>query len=175
MIKTELAVGDSTWIELIYTMGQHSRKTSKSASVTTNDTISFSGEGWQPSEDTIIMLDVNPQVLDFGPLGEKRRTKLETKIKNLGDEKLELSIVDYPPEFFKKVKLSKDEIKPNQTAKLKVELERETEDQRFQKSITLVAKGDTTYRFTIPVKKGFEDKVAAKKEAESGKEKSDEE
>jgi len=121
------------------------------------------------------MLDVNPRVLDFGPLGEKRRTKLETKIKNLGDEKLELSIVDYPPEFFKKVKLSKDEIKPNQTAKLKVELERETEDQRFQKSITLVAKGDTTYRFTIPVKKGFEDKVAAKKEAESGKEKSDEE
>jgi len=119
------------------------------------------------------MLDVNPRVLDFGPLGEKRRTKLETKIKNLGDEKLELSIVDYPPEFFKKVKLSKDKIKPNKTAKLKVELERETEDQRFQKSITLVAKGDTTYRFTIPVKKGFEDKVAAKKKAESGKKEPD--
>ena len=29
------------------------------------------------------MLDVNPPVLDFGPLGEKRRTKLETKINNL--------------------------------------------------------------------------------------------
>lgn len=177
MTKAELAVGDSTWIELIYTMGQHSRTTHKSARVTTNDTttgyltISFSGQGWLPS-DTSIMLDVNPRVLDFGPLGKKRRTKLETKIKNLSEEKMELSIVGYPPEFFKEVKLSKDKIKPNKTAKLKVKLKKETEDQRFQKSITLEAKGETTtYRFTLPVQKGFESKVADKKTPKSGKKK----
>ncbi|MFX0117443.1 MAG: hypothetical protein ACFFB3_23045, partial [Candidatus Hodarchaeota archaeon] len=46
---------------------------------------------------------------------------------------------------------------PGKTAKLKVRLERETEDQRFQKSITLEAKGDTlNYRFTIPIQKGIE-------------------
>ena len=168
MTKTELAVGDSTWIELIYTMGQHSRKTSKRATVATNDTttgnvvISFEGQGWLPS-DTIITLDFNPPILDFGPLGKKRRTKLETEIKNLTEEKMEFSIVDCPPEFFKEVKLSKDEIKPNKTAKLKVILKRETEDQRFQKSITLEAKGESiTYRFTVPVQKGFESKVAKK-------------
>ena len=168
MTKTELAVGDSTWIELIYTMGQHSRKTTKRATVTTNDTttgrliISFSGQGWLDS-DTTIMLDLNPRVLDFGPLGKKRRTKLETKIKNLSEEKMELSIIDIPPDFFKEVKLSKKKIKPNKTAKLKIKLKRETEDQRFQKSITIEAKGDSlTYRFTVPVKKGFESKVAKK-------------
>ena len=157
-------------------MGQHSRKTHKSASVTTNDTItgrisiSFKGQGWVDS-DTSIMLDVNPRVLDFGPLGKKRRTKLETKIKNLSEEKMELSIVGCPPEFFKEVKLSKDKIKPNKTVKLKVRLKRETEDQRFQKSITLEAKGDTTtYRFTVPVTKGFESKVA-KKTSKSDKKK----
>lgn len=168
MTKTELAVGDSTWIELIYTMGQHSRKTTKRATVTTNDTttgrviISFSGQGWLDS-DTTIRLDLNPPILDFGPLGKKRRTKLETKIKNLTKEKMELSIIDVPPDFFKEVKLSKKKIKPNKTAKLKVRLKKETEDQRFQKSITIEAKGDSlTYRFTVPVKKGFESKVAKK-------------
>ena len=166
MTKTELAVGDSTWIELIYTMGQHSRKTSKRATVTTNDTttgnviISFSGEGWL-DPDTTVMLDLNPRVLDFGPVGKKRRTKLEAEIKNLSDDKMELSIIDFPPDFFEEVKLSKDKIKPNKTEKLKVRLKRETEDQRFQKSITIEAKGDSlTYRFTVPVQKGFESKVA---------------
>jgi hypothetical protein len=175
LTKAELAVGDSTWIELIYTMGQNSRETSKSARVTTNDTttgnltISFSGTGWLPSDDTTIMLDVNPRVLDFGPLEEKRRPQLQTEIKNLGSEEMQLSIVDCPPEFFKEVKLSKDKIKPNKTAKLEVKLGRETEDQRFQKSITLEAKGDTTtYKFTIPVQKGFGSKVEAKKTPVSG-------
>jgi hypothetical protein len=161
-------------------MGTHSRETHKSARVTTNDTatgfvnISFSGKGWS-DPDTSVLLDVEPRVLDFGPLEKKRRTKLETEIKNLGEEKMELSIVGCPPEFFEEVELSRDEIKPNKTAKLKVRLKRETEDQRFQKSITLEAKGDTTtYRFTVPVQKGFESKVAAKKTPESDKKNPDE-
>ena len=187
-MKTELAVGDSTWIELIYTMAQIARDTHKSARVTTNDTttgnlnISFSGKGWSDS-DTSIMLDVNPRILDFGPLGEKRRIKLETEIKNLSEEEMELSIVDYPPEFFKEVKLTKGnfpffrqnlspkgKVKPNETAELEVKLNRETEDQRFQKSITVEAKGEkTTYRFTLPVQTGIESKVTAEKKPTSDK------
>jgi hypothetical protein len=173
----ELAVGDSTWIELIYTMGQHSMGISKSARVSTNDTttgdlnISFKGQGWT-SSDTGIKLSVDPKVLDFGPIGKKRRTQVETEIKNLGEEVMELAVVDSPPEFFKEVELSKDEIKPNQTAKLKVRLNKETEDQRFQKSITLSAKGKTTtYRLTLPVQKGIESTVAEKKSSESDKKK----
>ena len=128
-MKKELAVGDSTWVELIYTMGQHARETHKSARVTTNDTltgfvnISFKGKGWVES-DSGIMLDVKPQRLDFGPLGKKRRTKLEAKIKNLSEEKMELAVVDYPPGFFKEVKLSRDELKPGKTENLKIWLER---------------------------------------------------
>lgn len=175
MTKTELAVGDSTWIELIYTMGQHGGEISKSARVTTNDTttgalsISFKAKGWSPT-DTTIMLSADPQVLDFGPLGGKRRTKVEAKITNLSQEEMQLAIVSAPPEFFEDVELSKDKIKPNKTAKLKVELKRETEDQRFQKSITLEAKGKSaTYRFTLPVQKGIESKVEVKKTPETGK------
>jgi hypothetical protein len=67
-------------------------------------------------------------------------------------------------DFFQEIKLSKDEIKPNKTAKLKIRLKREMEDQRFQKSITLTAQGkDINYVFTLPVQKGIETKVEANK------------
>ncbi|MCJ7578214.1 MAG: hypothetical protein MUO91_07155 [candidate division Zixibacteria bacterium] len=180
MTKTELAVGDSTWIELIYTMGQHGGEVSKSATVTTNDTItgniniSFRGKGWVPS-DTAIKLEVNPQVLDFGPLGKKLRMELETEMKNLSQEEMQLAIVGCPPEFFEKVELSKDKIKPNKKAKLEVRLKRESEDQRFQESITLEAKNkSTTYRFTLLAQKGYESKIEAKEASSSGKQKPDE-
>jgi hypothetical protein len=180
LTKTELAVGDSTWVALIYTMGQSSSEAHKSATVTTNDTItgnlsiSFKGKGWLPS-DTTIKLGVNPQVLDFGPLGKKLKMELETKITNLGQEEMQLAIVGSPPEFFEKVELSKDKIKPNKTAKLEVRLKRESEDQRFKESITLEAKGkSTTYRFTLLAQKGYESKIEAKETSSPGKKKPDE-
>ena len=169
MTKTELAVGDSTWIELIYTMGQHAAEVSKSARVTTNDTttgnlnISFKGKGWVDS-DTTVKLEANPRLLDFGPIGKKRRIEVEAEIKNLSPEEMQIAVVGAPPEFFEEVKLSKDKIKPNKKIKLEVKLKRETEDQRFQKSITLEAKGkSTSYRFTLPIQKGIESKVAEEK------------
>jgi len=114
------------------------------------------------------MLEVEPRILDFGPVGKKRKVEIETEIKNLTSEVMELTLLDSPPEFFQEVKLSKDEIKPNKTAKLKIRLKREMEDQRFQKSITLEIKGkNTTYRITLPIQKGFESAVAEKKPSES--------
>jgi hypothetical protein len=180
LTKTELAVGDSTWIELIYTMGPHGGEVRKSATVTTNDTttgninISFQGKGWSPS-DTTIKLGVNPEVLDFGPLGKKLRMELETKITNLSQEQMQLAIVGSPPEFFEKVELSKDKIKPKKTAKLEVRLKKESEDQRFQESITLEAKGkSTTYRFTLLAQKGYESKIEAKETSSTATKKPDE-
>jgi hypothetical protein len=158
----------------------HGGEANKSAAVTTNDTttgnisISFKGKAWLPS-DTSIKLEVNPQVLDFGPLGKKLRMELETKITNLSQEQMQLAIVGSPPEFFEKVELSKDKIKPKKTAKLEVRLKRESEDQRFQESITLEAKGkSTTYRFTLLAQKGYESKIEAKEAPSSGKQKPDE-
>jgi hypothetical protein len=180
LTKTELAVGDSTWIELIYTMSQNGGSVSKSATVTTTDTttgnisISFKGRGWLPS-DTSLRLEVNPQVIDFGPLGKKLRMELKTEIKNLSQEEMELAIVSVPPDFFQKVELSKDKIKPNKTAKLEVKLKRESEDQRFQKSITLEAKGKSTaQRFTLLVQKGYENKIEAKETPSADRKKPDE-
>jgi hypothetical protein len=155
---------------LIYTSGRAGRKSSKSARVTTNDTtlgnitISFQAQAVD-STDTTIELTADPSILDFGPIEEKRRNKLETEIKNLTEEKMELSIVSLPPGFFKKVELSRSELKPGKEAKLKVELEKETESKEFRKSITVEARfgSKDKVRLTVPIVKGIGEKSTAKK------------
>ncbi len=117
--------------------------------------------------DSILKLTADPPTLDFGPIEKKRRRRLETKIKNTTDEKIKLAIVDMPPEFFKKVELSRSELKPGKTAKLKVELKKGKENEKFRKSITLEAtfknKDKGKFRLTVPVLKGIDVKATAKK------------
>ena len=170
-MKSELAVGDSTWIELIYTTGSRAGTVSKSARVTTNDTIigpvsiSFKVDAVEPT-DSVLLLAAKPYELDFGPIEEKRRPKLETKIYNQSPEEMELEIVAYPPDYFKKVQLSDDDLKPGDDSKLKVELNRDREEEQFRKTITIEGKSKVNnhrFRLTIPVIKGIGEEGAAKK------------
>lgn len=170
MMKSELAAGDSTWIELIYTAGGGKSSVNKSAAVTTNDTalgkitISFRAE-IADTADSMLKLTAKPSILDFGPIEKKRRPKLETEIKNVCHDEVDLAVVAVPPDFFKKVQLSDSRLKAGDDTKLKVELNREKENEQFHKSITLEAtlKDKTKYRFTVPVQKGFAEEPTAKK------------
>jgi len=177
-MKTELAAGDSTWIELIYTAGAPKSTAHKSATVTTNDTtvgnisISFKADV-ADSADTMLKFTATPPKLDFGPIEKKRRPKLETVITNTGKDEMELAVVAIPPNYFKKVELSDTQIKPGDDTKLKVELIREKEQEKFQKTITLEAKfkDNTKFRYSIPVMKGAGEEATAKKKEESKAEK----
>jgi len=115
--------------------------------------------------DSVLKLTANPPTLDFGPIEKKKRRKLESKIKNTTEEKVELAIVSSPPDFFKKVEISRSELKPGKEAKLKVELKEEKEDEQFTKSITLEArfKDKTRFRLTVPLVKGVGGGATAKK------------
>ena len=115
--------------------------------------------------DSVLKLTANPPTLDFGSIEKKRKRKLETKIKNTTEEKMELAIVSAPPDFFKKVELSRSTLKPGKEAKLKVELKKEEENEQFRKSITLEARSEdnTKFRFTVPVVKGIGGGTTAKK------------
>jgi hypothetical protein len=176
-MKSELAVGDSTWIELIFTTGSNKGTVSKNARVTTNDTIvgpisiSFKVDAAVPG-DSAYLLTAQPYQLDFGPIEAKHRPKLETKITNQSQEEMELSIVAFPPDYFKKVELSDDDLKPGDDTKLKVELNRNREEEQFRKTITIEGKSKKNtdkFRFTIPVIKGIEEEGAAKKETAATK------
>ena len=167
-MKSELAVGDSTWIELIFTAGTNKSTVNKSARVTTNDTIvggvniSFKVDVAEPT-DTSLKLAAKPFVLDFGPIEKKRRPKLETEITNLSSEEMELQIVAVPPDYFKKVELDDDKLKPGDDTKLKVELTKEKEAEQFKKTITIEGRSKdnkTKFRLTVPVIKGIGDEGA---------------
>lgn len=170
-MKTELAAGDSTWIELIYTAGGVNSRAHKSARVTTNDTllgrvsIAFKAEVKEPG-DSALLLAADPPTLDFGNPEGKRVRKLESSIKNVSDEVMKLELVSVPPGIFKKVELNEDELKPGKEARLKVELEKEQEDGQFRKSVTLEARyGEKSkFRLTVPLVKGIGGSATAKKE-----------
>jgi uncharacterized cupredoxin-like copper-binding protein len=173
-LKTELAAGDSTWIELIFNAPAAKSSASKSAVVTTNDTvlgkinISFRADVAEPT-DSALKLTANPNVLDFGPIEKKRRPKLETDIKNTTTEGMELAIVAVPPDYFKKVELDDTRLKPGKETTLKVELTKEKENEQFRKTITLEARfqDKSKFRLTVPVIKGFTDEATAKKQEEN--------
>jgi hypothetical protein len=177
-MKTELAAGDSTWIELIYTSGAPKSTAHKSATVTSNDTtigpisISFKADV-ADSADTVLKFTATPPKLDFGPIEKKRRPKLETVIKNTTKDEIELAIVAIPPNYFKKVELSDTQIKPGDDTKLKIELIKEKEQEQFRKTITLEAKlkDNTKFRLTVPVMKGVGEEATAKKKEENKAEK----
>jgi len=160
-LKTELAVGDSTWIELIYTAGNKKSSANKSARVTTNDTtlgsvtISFKAEVVEPG-DSALMLVADPPMLDFSPIEGKITRRLETRVENTTDKPMELTIVSSPPDYFEDVELSRMELKPGKEAKLKVELTGADENKQFRKSITIegVSQDNSKFRLTIPVVKG---------------------
>lgn len=157
MRKKELAVGDSTEIELIYHSRGHKGSVSKSARVVTNDSatgtviLRFSAEaGGYP--DTSFPLLISPPDLDFTPFKEKKRTKMATLIQNFGNEKLKIKAVGYPEDLFK-VKLSDSELKPGEKTKLLVKLNRHADLEQFEKSITFETSGKNNTRFSIPLKK----------------------
>ena len=170
-MKTELAAGDSTWIELIYTSPSKKSRSNKSARVTTNDTtlgnvtISFKVEVVEEG-DSALMLAADPATLDFGSVSGKKVRRLETKIKNNTEEEMELSIVSTPPELFNKVELNRDKLKPGKEAKLKVELNKDKENEQFRKSVTVEAKSKedgSKFRLTVPLIKGVGSAATAKK------------
>jgi uncharacterized membrane protein len=170
-MKTELAAGDSTWIELIYTSASKRGRSNKSARVTTNDTtlgrvtISFKVEVVEQG-DSALKLAADPPSLDFSPVSGKKVRRLEAKIKNNTEEEMELALVSTPPDFFKKVELKHSKLKPGKEAKLKVELNKDEENEQFRKSITVEAtskEDQSRFRLTVPVIKQIGSAATAKK------------
>ena len=157
MKKKELAVGDSTEIELIYHSRGHKGRINKAARISTSDSaiaqvsIRFTAEaGGYP--DPSFALNVIPPVLDFTAVEGKKRTKMSAQIKNVSDERLKIKAVSYAKDLFK-IRLSDSDLKPGERTKLMVKLNRRANLDKFEKSITFELNDKEKTRFSIPVKK----------------------
>jgi len=153
--KSELAVGDSTYVEVIYSTKTYRGKQSKRPSITTNMgtapmRVNFTAEVVTNPQETY-PIKISPYKFDISQFGEKERSKLEFKIENVSESDVNVSLIDMDDKYFK-VKLP-SKIKAGGTESGEVEIYDEYINSEFEKSITIELNDPDHSRFTIPVKR----------------------
>lgn len=157
MAKKELAVGDSTQLEIIFSSGTNVGKTSKRPTITTN-------EG-PPSRNVTISCDVvrapdstypiviTPYRLYVSKADTIDIDEAKFEIKNVSDQELKIGIASQPDGYFQ-LTLPKA-IKAGETAQCSLKVNPQYLAEAFEKSVTLELTDASKTRFTIPVIRRF--------------------
>ena len=161
--KKDIAVGDSTKIEIIFSTKSYKSHITKRPKIETN-------EG-QPDKriqiltnvvsrpDSTFPLVMQPYKLDISQFGEKLRDEIEFKIINVSDQPLELSMVAYPKELFHVILPAS--VQAGQTITCSLKLNKDAKESEFEKSFTIETSDEDHSRFTIPVKRALRDATTA--------------
>ncbi len=172
MSKKELAVGDSTLLEIIFSTKSYKNRITKRPKIQTN-------EG-PPDKRVQIIADVvarpdstyplvmKPYKLDLSQFGEKLRDKIEFTIMNVSDEKVDISMIAFADGYFD-VKLPSS-IAAGESASCSLKLKKDAIKKNFEKSFTIETSDSKNSRFTMPVKRKLRSSSqASAKTAKSGK------
>ncbi|MEW6015302.1 MAG: hypothetical protein AB1690_08270, partial [Candidatus Zixiibacteriota bacterium] len=153
--KQELAVGDSTQLEIIFSTGHYTKRQSKRPTISTNEGPELKSVqilcDVVTNPDSTYPIIIKPYKFDISQFGEKERSSMDFTIQNVSDLDLELALIDMPANMFK-VTLPK-KIKAGETAKGKFALQKEYIPKEFEKSITIELNDNAKTRFTVPVKR----------------------
>jgi hypothetical protein len=159
--KKELAVGDSTDVEIIFSTGHYSSRVNKSASVICN----APGAGSALSiiahpikdPDSLTTYTFTPYQIDMDasrPDAQKKPWEYEVAVRNVSAEPLALTVVSRPDRFVE-VEVPNGEIKPGKEKTIRIRIEPEVADTLFTKSFTVEASDSARTRFTFPIKKSM--------------------
>lgn len=155
MEREELAVGDSTRLEIIYSTKKYTGRQSKRPSITSNE-----GELAKRVQitanivinpDSTFPIRIKPYKFDISQFGEKTVDSREFIIENVSETDLDIALVDMPQGMFT-IKLPK-RIKAGQTEKGLLTLSKDYLEQEFEKSLTIELSDAAKTRFSIPVKR----------------------
>jgi hypothetical protein len=157
LAKKELAVGDSTALEIIYSTGTHRGLQTKSPLIETN-------QGPPPGRVTIratvlekpdstYPITIIPYRLSVSRADTIEISEAKFKITNVSDKDLGIKLVDSPEDYFA-ITLPND-IGPGQSAEGTLKLNPAYLAEPFEKSITLEVNDDAHTRFTLPVIRRF--------------------
>ena len=153
--KDELAVGDSTRLEIIFDTGKYKRKITKRPKIVTNE--GPPGKRVQIISNVIQRPDstypaaIKPYKLDLTQFGEKIRNEVKFRITNVSDKSLVPTIVSSADEYFE-VELP-NSIGPGESGEAKLKLKEYSLDKEFEKSFTFELDDAASSRFTVPVKR----------------------
>jgi hypothetical protein len=154
--KSELAVGDSTQLEIIFSTKQYRNQVSKSPMISTNEgpparKVTIKASIVQNPESTYPIV-ISPFRIDVSKFGDiEDRTETKFNIANVSKEDLEISLVAKPDGVFE-VDLPKM-VKAGQAVDGTIKVDDEYLDQEFERSLTLELNDTNNTRFTIPVRR----------------------
>lgn len=151
--KQELAVGDSTDLEIIFSTGQYLGSVTKSPSIQTNEgpparNIIFKCDVVRAPDSTYPII-IKPYRLSVSRAGTTEIDEGKVSIANVSDQDLQVKVIDAPYDFFT-VAVPKM-IKKGTSAELKIKVNKSALDKAFEKSVTLELGDIPKSRFTIPV------------------------
>ena len=153
--KSEIAPGDSTRLEIIFSTRTYKNKVSKSPKILTNEGPPNKKVNIKVNivadNDATYPLVFNPFKLSMTSFGNKVNDEIKFVIENVSDEDIKLALIDYPPDILK-IELP-DKIKPGKKKYGKVKLIDPDAYQSFEKSFTLELNDLKKTRYTIPVKR----------------------
>jgi hypothetical protein len=155
--KTELAIGDSTELEISYNTGPSVSRERKYVEVISNDIaagynrLEITAEV-KPKPDTSLSLTYSPYILEFIEDDRGKLREQEVEFNNVGEEEYRLEISDYPKTLFE-VKLSSESLKPGKRILLKVKPVKNFPSGTVKKSVTLNFRSKEEFRITVPLKK----------------------
>ncbi len=156
MKKTELAIGDSTELEISYSTGAALTTETKSVTVSSNDTVSGFNRleitaDVKPRPDTLLDLTYAPYSLEFKKNKSGKFDEMKVGFTIKVQKEYRLKVIDYPKRLFQ-AKLSGETLMPGKMVELRVKPEKTLAAGAVKKSITIQVSGEKEFRVTIPVK-----------------------
>jgi hypothetical protein len=158
--KTELPASDSTDVEVIFSTGHYSNRTTKSARILSNATnvapsLMIMSHPLS-SIDSLPLFSLNPPRLDL----DETRTpdgnsglKYEIKLMNKSSEPYSLRMVSEPAMTDVKITLPSGTISPGNEETITIALDGSISGEIFAKSFTFEASDSARTRFTFPIEK----------------------
>jgi hypothetical protein len=155
--KSELAPGETTQLEIVFSTRSYRNHVVKSPRIETN-------EGTAPRNvrivshvvarpDSTYPIVIKPYKLDISQFGEKVRDDMTFAITNVSDQDLSLTVIDQPDGLFDITLPAM--IKAGESAEGVLKLRDDALDTEFQKSVTIQLDDEPASRFTIPVKRSI--------------------
>ncbi len=151
--KNNLAAGDSTQLEVIFSTGRYTNQVTKMPRIQTNegppDKMVRITTYVQPNPDSTFPLVIKPFKLDLSKVGESLKDEATFTVHNISSQTLKLSMV-YAPTDYLEITLPK-QIAAGKSAEGSVKIRKEFLDKQLLKSFTFQLNDEKKTRFTVPV------------------------
>jgi hypothetical protein len=156
----ELAVGDSTYVELIFATGHYKSRVSKNARIMCNSAnnaprLSFSAHP-VAHPDSLELFVLSPFQLDLDsdrPEDQREPWQYEIAFRNVSEEKFEIAMIAPPAGEGITIDLPAGEIEPGQQKMITVKIDPSLADDLFNRSLTIEATDEQATRYTLPIQK----------------------